>query len=410
MTRGKSIFSISIPKKEKPATEIKIYKDKIPPDQVKLARFVRESGGLGDVIRVLAMGQGMRIKYPNAKIHYFGPYYLQRLIAPRSKAFDIYFPFKECLRPRDVSLNEKKYPHLYTGYHYDVSLEGWCPAYLHEPNTKGICCQDRTELWCSVGGLPITRPVLTPTPEDLVIRDRYLAKKKTKYIIGIQPGATCPSREWPYAYWDTLCQLLINKDVHIILFDVCYRWREHIRTKEIEYSIDCSWPETIGKVLACDLIISPDSGFFHLAGALKKRALGLFGCTNGEIMSRPWCIGEKTAHYLQLRHEEIETNELPDGCIPRCYMRWERGWKADRYRSDEKDYCVLLKQLSPDRVLREIFRLLNDPQNNSENIQVNQYFISQWIKTKSFRKYIPLSACARSNKHFRLCELGLRRE
>lgn len=342
--------------------ELRIYKDKIPPEEVKFARYVREAGGLGDVVRLLALGQGMRLKYKNARLHFYGPAYLESLIAPRSDAFDVYYSFTNGLRPRDVPLDEECFPHLDVGIDYDVSLCGWCPPYLHEPNTRGVCCQDRTELWCRVGGVPFTRPKLRLLDRDKQIRDYY--KEKHKVMVGIQPGATCRSREWPYAYWNKLCHLLAEEGVHVVLFDLCYRWLKEIDLSNVETSINKPWPETLGKLSACDLVISPDSGFFHLAGALELKSIGLFGCTSGQIISRPWNLQTRTGNYLQVSHSEIDFDLLPKTsgcnrpCQPRCYMRWERGWDSDRYRKEQR-FCSLLEQISVHRVFSEVMKLLN---------------------------------------------------
>lgn len=331
------------------------------------ARFIREAGGLGDVVRIIAIGQGLKEKYKDVRVHYFGPSYLRDLIAPRTNAIDIYFSFDCSIRPRDSTIDENVFPHLNVGIKYDISLDGWCPPYLHEPNTNGVCCQDRTELWCRIGGLPFTRPRLIPTQQDEKIRDNY--QKRYKKIIGIQPGATCRSREWPYHYWNELVTRLIKKGIHVILFDVCYRWQDEIKNDKMELSINKSWPETVGKLLACDLVITPDSGFYHLAGALQIPSLGIFGCTSGLVISRPWQLEIKTGYYEQLLHKEIDVKLLPEGCMPICYMRWERGWKGDRYRVERK-YCSLMEQLTVDRVEARITRLLNG-QDDAFNVPSN---------------------------------------
>jgi len=348
--------------------ELKMHRVITPPEKVKYIRYVRENGGPGDVIRLMALGQGLRKIYKNAKIHYFGPKYLESLIAPRCReAFDLYLA-SDIRRPRDMGVDEITYPHLYTGIKYDISIDGWCPPYLHEPNTQGVCSQDRTELWCRCGSVPFNRPHMIPLTEDTRWKDYYLKKYKGKKIIGFQPGATCPSRAYPYKHWNTLCNLLIERGIHLILFDVCERWQQDIDTRKLEKSIARPWPETLGKILATDLMITPDSGFFHLSGALKKKTLGLFGPTSGEIIVRPWRLEEKTHHFLELSMEEAYQLELPVtesgnfmgkmSCKPKCYQRWERGWNADRYRTHGK-FCDLLENLTPYVVFNKIMELIN---------------------------------------------------
>jgi len=236
---------------------------------------------------------------------------------------------------------------LNRGIIYEDSVDMWCWAYLHEPSTKGVCAQDRIELWCMHGGVEPSRPKLNLLESDLVWKNRTIEKANGKKIIGCQVGATCRSREWPYEHWNELFRRL-KHDYHIILFDVCYRWKE-ISVDGIELSIDRPWDETLGKLAACDLVITPDSGFYHLSGAIRRPTVGLFGCTSGIIISRPWRWEVETHDYLQLTHDELDKSQLYPECQPICYMRWERGWRGDRYRRDG-EYCSVLKQLEPARV------------------------------------------------------------
>lgn len=322
--------------------------------EIVYIRAVRESGGLGDSTRCLAVLQGLRKKYPNAKIHYYGADYLKDLISPRSTAFDLYIPCQYGLRPREA-LADNSWPHLNRGIKYALSVNMWCEAYPHEAETQGLVCQDRVELWCKHACVDVSRPLLNPTNIDLLIRDNY--KAKYKKIIGWQVGATCLSREYPYYYTNQLLRMFKQYGYHVILFDVCRRWSHVIDASQCEVSIQEDWHRTIGKLLACDLVITPDSGFYHLAGCLGIKTLGIFGCTSGQIISRPWQIDKITHHYLQLRHDEIDKSKLPATCQPICYMRWERGWSSDRYRKQNK-YCAIIEQITPERVFAKVKELL----------------------------------------------------
>lgn len=331
----------------------------------KFIRVIREAGGLGDAVRVLAPCLSLKKKYPNSRIHFYGPNYLKDLfLLGRIPFVDCFFPCPNQIRPRDGY--KFNFPHLEEKekfFNYEETWDMWCPAYIHEPATKGICCQDRIELFCLNANVNVSKPYIKPLPSDLAVKNFYEKKyKPDKKIIGIQVGATCPSREYPPYYWRDLIFLLEkSKKFHIIIFDVCTR---HLKDLEIakykgkiETSINDNWNNTLGRLLACDLIVTPDSGFFHLAGCLKKKTLGLFGCTSGQITSRIWNLEEKTHYYEQLNHEEIDFSRLPKGCKPICYMQWHRGWKGDHYRSEKKDYCELLKQLHPERVYERILDL-----------------------------------------------------
>jgi ADP-heptose:LPS heptosyltransferase len=334
-------------------------------ENMKNIRIIREAGGLGDAVRVLAPCLSLRKKYPNARIHFYGSDYLKNLfLLERIPYIDCFFPCPNQIRPRDCY--NFSYSHLKEKekiFKYDATYDMWCPAYIHEPGTKGLVCQDRIELFCLNANVSPIRPFIKLIKKDLDVKDFYKKKYKNKKIIGIQVGATCPSREYPPYLWKELIFLLQSTGLfHIIVFDVCTR---HLKDLEIakyngkiETSINDTWANTLGRLASCDLIITPDSGFFHLAGCLKLKTLGLFGCTSGLVTSRIWNYEEETHYYEQLKHGEINFRLLPKSCQPICYMQWCRGWKADRYRSEKKDYCSLLKQISPKRVLKRILDLL----------------------------------------------------
>jgi len=329
------------------------------PEQVKMVRVVREAGGLGDILRVLAVCQGAKKIYPNAKVHLYGPFCEALLISERSNhCIDLYISCEYQSRDRDILIEKGKFSHL-DHIDYDVTIDGWCPPYLHEPATNGLVNIDRTELWCRAGGVPFSRPYLEPTEQDFAFRDTF-KKFHPGVIVGIQPGATCRSREWPYRYWNEIARLLHGLGVTVVLFDVCWRavGSSAIEQKYIVPSISENWVSTVGKLLACDLVITPDSGFYHLAGMLRKKCLGIFGCTNGEVISRVWSMEQKTGYHCQLSIDELDYSKLHKGCNPRCYMQWSRGWNGDRYRKEGK-YCSLMEQLLPEMVWGKIKHLIN---------------------------------------------------
>ena len=129
------------------------------------------------------------------------------------------------------------------------------------------------------------------------------------------------------------------------------------------------WPRLAAAVAECDLVISADSGIFHLAGALGVPALGLFGPTSGEIMCRPypthtWITydpGARCRSALAPGGDETpaardETGgssspALIPGCRPPCYCRPSRGYSPDVCG---KGGCALLWHRSPAGILRRL--------------------------------------------------------
>lgn len=341
------------------------------PKEKTYVRVVRESGGLGDVVRCLAVAQGLRIKFPEARVHFFGPTYLAGLVSIRSKAIDAYIHCPQMVREREAPLDENAYHHLKKGIEYLESHCAWCPAYVHEPLTNGLICQERTELWCEAANVPVTRPKLEMLSQDIKVMENM--KKSHKKIVGMQLGSTCRSRDWPFKHWGKLIEMFRKEGYHIVIFDVCYRWESDINTDGLEMVIGGSWFDVIGKIKACDLMITPDSGFYHLTGALNQKTLGIFGPTSGQVISRIWNYEEPTHHYIQLDHDDIDHSKLPKGdvktapCNPICFQRHERGWSYTRYRKESRN-CEIMNQTLPEYVFERARGIIRNSYSMNEDI------------------------------------------
>jgi len=128
--------------------------------------------------------------------------------------------------------------------------------------------------------------------DSAVIDDFFVINKITNNdkVIAINPGGNWTNKRWDPANWAKLCDMLIEKygvkiifsgapkdvDLYLIIQDMM---------KNNAYSF-CG-KTTIRQVGAlfnrCDLIISADSGPLHIACALQKKIIALFGPTDPKI-------------------------------------------------------------------------------------------------------------------------------
>jgi ADP-heptose:LPS heptosyltransferase len=118
--------------------------------------------------------------------------------------------------------------------------------------------------------------------------------------------------------------------------------RDEVRPHEIGAypALRLPWPELAATIAACELVISVDTGIFHLAGALSVPTLGLFGPTSGEVMCRPYPT-----------HSPVTSPERPPGCDPPCYGRPERGYSKDVCG---RVGCEVLRGVTPEAALRRV--------------------------------------------------------
>lgn len=99
-------------------------------------------------------------------------------------------------------------------------------------------------------------------------------------------------------------------------------------------------------VAACDVMVTVDSGLYHLAAAVRTPAVGVFGITSGPLMRR-----------FYPRHSEVsagptEREGLP--CDSPCYA-FRRPSEGDDCRGKA---CPTLARVPLGRVAAEPLRLL----------------------------------------------------
>jgi len=138
------------------------------------------------------------------------------------------------------------------------------------------------------------------------------AKKECR-IVGINPGATYGSAKcWlPERFREVAEKLLENENIVIVFFgdqptaplvkEIC----QGLGPRVINLAGLTSLRELAALISQCDVILTNDSGPMHIADALGRKVVALFGSTN-EIVTGPYRNG-KVIH----KHAE---------CSP-CYQR-----------------------------------------------------------------------------------------
>lgn len=114
-------------------------------------------------------------------------------------------------------------------------------------------------------------------------------------IIGIVPGAQHPTKRWTSEGFSSVINYLVEKGKYqIILFG-----NQHDRNIAATFDIPAS-PKILNSIgelslreagalmNCCDLVITNDSGLMHLATALKKKVIAIFGSTTEELGFFPY--------------------------------------------------------------------------------------------------------------------------
>ncbi len=117
-----------------------------------------------------------------------------------------------------------------------------------------------------------------------------LGRCKQKTIIAFCPVSTWPHKTWPITHWATLARLIADK-CHIIALgapsDSCYI--ERISHEAGVPILNLAGKTTLGQAAAIldiiDLVVGLDSGLLHIALALGKPTVGIFGPTRWQYLT-----------------------------------------------------------------------------------------------------------------------------
>lgn len=132
-----------------------------------------------------------------------------------------------------------------------------------------------------------THMVLSLTDEEKEWAQRELSKlDSTKPIVGLVPGTSWPSKEWIPSYWKEVIVQLQNEVNFVYLggskeVDMVDSWP---RGSRIYNAVGkTSLRQTMALIGACDCIVASDTGSLHIACALNRPVVSLFGPTDPNI-------------------------------------------------------------------------------------------------------------------------------
>ncbi len=180
-------------------------------------------------------------------------------------------------------------------------------------------------------------------------------------VIGVQLASSCKSRTLPQ-----MPQIVneLKKKYSVIVLDE--------KDENGNYKYDLS--QLISLVYMCDVIVCPDSSVLHIAGALKKPIVGLFGHTDGKILAEDY--------------ERCLVIQGKGSCNKICW--WELSClEGDSYQEKmDSEFTECLKSITYDMIDKEIDRHLNA---KKVFICMLTYNLLEWTKKaiESIRTWYP---------------------
>jgi len=260
-----------------PAIRSELERARPPGQQIKV---VRSMGGLGDLLR---MTSGLKALS-------------QRLGQPIEFAVPRRFM---SLFARNPYVSVQAVETLDSSWYRNAKILDMtdCPAAYVESRTAPDVKANRTELYAVAMGVSIAeldragrKPIFEPSQNDtaraiLWLRERGL---EPKGFIAIQAAAAESYRNWvgmPHA-----AETLAANDPVIVLHDIPLPEYILLATHNPNIHLAFALDIALGLAILClaKVIVAPDSGLGHIAGAQNIPCVNIYGPTDGELITRDY--------------------------------------------------------------------------------------------------------------------------
>ena len=160
----------------------------------------------------------------------------------------------------------------------------------------------------------IPNPKLSASPETAwLLASRLGASTQKSKILGLCPGAEYgEAKRWPAEYYAEVARHALEKDWQVWLFgsdkdvEVANKINAIIDNKCLNLSGKTSLGEAIDLMSLCDTVVSNDSGLMHVAAALNKKVIAIYGSSD--------------PHHTPPMHPDAVIEYLGLECSP-CFKR-----------------------------------------------------------------------------------------
>jgi hypothetical protein len=212
--------------------------------------FYRDEAGLGDLVTTLGAVQDIHEAYPNAKKTYVAR-------KPISDVFQHHPAIDNILQVWELVETE----------HPIIKFGNPCPASQYEGKTVPNVDKDRIELFKLATGLgnSNTKPKLYLDDSEIDYGRSFVGDQK----VGVVYKSSARWRDYPQM--TDLVVGLDNKGVEPIIID------DVLTINSYRSTIGMSIREICSVINALDVIVTPDTGWMHVAGAFDKKLVTLFG-------------------------------------------------------------------------------------------------------------------------------------
>jgi heptosyltransferase-2 len=167
--------------------------------------------------------------------------------------------------------------------------------------------------------LPETIPnpqLKTNTETAWILAYRLGVQHKKNKILGLCPGAEYgEAKRWPAEYYAEVAREALNKNWQVLLFGsdkdapVTNQINQLSQNKCVDLGGKTKLGEAIDLMSLCDTVISNDSGLMHVAAALDKKLIAIFG--SSDPYHTPPMNADAVIEYLGLECSPCFKRECP---------------------------------------------------------------------------------------------------
>ncbi len=274
-----------------------MFKSKSKPFRITV---LRQLGGLGDALMVTPVFRGLREKYgENTHItcattwHYCSGA-LPQLFKGNPFIDSVVRVEPTEYAPRMLRDHRHEYRDVQNDFipvcvqEADLVIELNVICAVVETATQPNVTKHRTDIWCEHAGVTPSskKPILNLTREELREGEEWCRANLGDGVrVGLPLKAMANIRGWPHS--DEFAWDLKEAGYKVVTIDPIRRVHEAIPAligRQIRF---------VASVIAnLDIVVTPDTGILHVAGAVGTPILGLFGSTIPELRIR-----EYAAHY-----------------------------------------------------------------------------------------------------------------
>lgn len=280
---------------------------------------IRTHYGRGDVLMASVIAKALKHKYKDDVEVWFA-------VMPQHKAILSHIPYIDRSFTSEKALLDAR-PDVHVNVNdMEFRVEN------KEFETQKKVTKNRASIYLEGLGLELENktPSYIVTPDEKrwaieELKSKKLRKGNNK-LIGVQLYGSNPSRTYPHM--NKLVVELIKKGYEIIKLD-----------KKVGSGYEYTFRQVAALIEQCDVIVSSNTMGYHLAGALRKRAVAIFGSVDGKI----WVEDYEKVSAVQIK--------CPLG-EPKCW--WKLNCLPGDFDAKQRKTPACLRKVPIELVQKEI--------------------------------------------------------